>query len=79
MSAFFDKMYDAGFSDPDEYMDYLEQRGIDAIERSFYNSREYDYDEYDDYNGYEQGSEPPSFLIVKSRNGLITEAYMMGF
>lgn len=26
-----------------------------------------------------QGSGPPSFLIVKSRNGLITEAYMMGF
>jgi hypothetical protein len=43
MSAFTDMMIDDGFSDPQEYMDYLEGRAMRDMERDY-------YDEYDNYD-----------------------------
>ncbi len=45
MSGFSDLMMDDGFSDPQDYMDYLEDKYLDSL-----NERDYDDDDYDEDN-----------------------------
>ena len=47
MSSFSDMMFDDGFTDPQEYMDYLEQKAIDFYNEDTWNFNSGGYDEYD--------------------------------
>ena len=56
MSAFTDRMIDDGFTDPQAYMDYLEDRACKLYEERYYDYQEqyHDFDEYEDFDDYEE-------------------------
>jgi hypothetical protein len=62
MSGFTDMMIDDGFSDPEEYMEYLENRFLDRYESESWSDddRGHDdvsFDEFDDDSSYDDEDE----------------------
>lgn len=55
MSGFTDMMIDDGFSDPQDYMDYLEDRAMQQMDRDYYEEENYSNSDEDDYSDEDAG------------------------